>query len=172
MEWLLVAIKWEDITSLVRFNLKQDFEAKRLYKLSVGFLVKETKDYLVIADDLDLDHDTDSFNNYGTLIPKGCIREWKTIYHVGKDLRLQVPRGPKTGRGGDARLLLQFLRKNPNVLATAREIALGLGVDKQEAKRQLDKLERQALLPKVKVGGQEAYQSGHKTSRGGKDDHR
>lgn len=172
MEWLLVAIKWEDITSLVRFNLRQDFEAKRLYKLSVGFVVKETKDYVVIADDLDLDPDKESYNNYGTLIPKGCIREWRTICRLGRDLGREAPEEPGAIQGGSAHLLLSFLRHNPNMLATAKEVALRLGVDKKEAKRQLDQLERKALLPKAKLGGQEVYQSGQKISRCGKDEPR
>lgn len=158
MEWLMVAVKWEDITSLARFNLQDDFEAKRLYKLSVGFLVKETDEYVVIADDLDLTLSPDSCNNYGTLIPKGCVRRWQVIQRF--PISLADAGGQEKGspsEGADPHQLLDFLSQNPHLVATAREIALGMGLEEETVARQLNQLERRELVAKIGDPGRQIY---------------
>jgi len=155
-----VAVKWEDITSLVRFSMHQDFECKRLYKMSVGFVVKETDEYVVIADDIDLTYSGDSSNNYGTLIPKGCIREWNVIKRyecVDEDTaRLQEyaePLEPVTSPIA-MRRLTAFLESNPNLIATPRQLALRLGLREHTVEHQLAMLEQQRLVERI---GEQVY---------------
>ena len=155
MKWTLVAVKWEDITSLVRFNLSQSFDEKRLYKLSVGFLIKEAEDYVVIADDVDLSSDGDSCNNYGTLIPRGCIRDWRVIRTLDlpaqRPLNGKVPRSlPAAHPPRDGHRLSEFLRDNPDLLASVEEIALCLGMDPSEAEHELGQLEADQLIARMR----------------------
>jgi hypothetical protein len=164
LKWRLVAVKWEDVTSLVRFNLGEDFEAKRLYKMSVGFVVKETDDYVVIADDLDLNLDGDSCNNYGTLIPRGCIREWRVIRTFD-----WMPRaGPlvaaaaaqegdpaeqtagKRGQGAASPCTVaELVHAHPSLLASADEVAAQLGIDRAAAAAELKSLEREGVVSRI-----------------------
>ena len=155
MKWTLVAVKWEDITSLVRFNLSQSFDQKRLYKLSVGFVVRETKEYVVIADDVDLSSDGDSYNNYGTLIPRGCIRDWKVIrtLEVPTPKRFngklnRTPAAVSPPRNG--RKLTAFLQANPSLIASAEEIALRLGMGSLETELELGQLEADHLVARMR----------------------
>jgi len=167
-----VAVKWEDITSLVRFSLSQDFELKRLYKLSVGFVVKETDEYVVIADDVDLTWDLDASNNYGTLIPRGCIREWTVIKRY--ECVAGLPEWEEEDRTGldlvpgpaadHLQHLAAFLRHNPNLVATPRQLALRLGLSERVVEAHLPLLERQQFLRRV---GERIYCSnGHKDAAG------
>jgi len=153
VEWVLVAVKWEDITSLVRFSLSQDFEHKRLYKMSVGFVVKETDEYVVIADDVDLTWDRDSANNYGTLIPKGCIREWNVIkrYECVEGPPIWEEPEPELRPADPAHLrqLAEFLGRNPNLIATPRQLALRLGLAERAVEAGLAVLEKESLVWRV-----------------------
>ena len=158
-----MAVKWEDVTSLVRFNLGQDFEAKRLYKMSVGFVVKETDDYVVIADDLDLNLDGDSCNNYGTLIPRGCIREWRVIRTfewtprtgplVAAAKENGKPAKETAGKRGQApsppRTVADFVQAHPSMLATADDLAAQLGIDRAAAAAELQDLEREGVVSRI-----------------------
>lgn len=103
MRWSLVAVKWEDVTSLARFSLAGDFDARRLFKLTVGLVVHETSDYMVLADDLDLSLDPHSSNNYGTLIPKGCIRQLWSITHFDDGREMTLPDPPLPVLAGNGR---------------------------------------------------------------------
>ena len=162
MRWELVAIKWEDVTTLARFGPNTDFDSRRLYKLSVGFLVEETDEYVVIADDVDLSDAPDATNNYGTLIPKGCIREhcviWPTesgpadLGLMGGSLPGEDAAGPQTTTRRAGMSLCRFFEENPNVLANARDIARGLGMDEADVTRQLSALERREVVQQL-VGG-------------------
>lgn len=163
MKWRLVAVKWEDVTSLVRFNLGQDFEAKRLYKMSVGFVVKETDDYVVIADDLDLNLDGDSCNNYGTLIPRGCIREWRVIRTfdwtpragplVAAATEEGEPAKQTAGKRGQAaaapRTVAELVHAHPSLLASPDEVAARLGIDRAAAAAELESLEREGVVSRI-----------------------
>ena len=173
MEWVLVSVKWEDITSLVRFSLNQDFEHKRLYKLSVGFVVKETDEYVVIADDVDLTLDRDSANNYGTLIPKGCIREWTVVKRYEcvedgeDDLELTCEETGAVGPSDPLQLaqLASFLEKNPNLIATPRQLALRLGLSERAVRTELAALEQQEVV--CHIGDGVYCCNGRKAARGG-----
>lgn len=137
MKWRLEAIEWEDVTSVSRFTLDHDFEAERLYKLSVGFVIWETPEYVVLADDVDASRRPRSPNNYGTIIPKGCIRSRRVVHaEVARESELQ---GTTSNSGELAR---RFFDLNPQALVTAHDIALGMGLDQTEAQRQLAELER------------------------------
>jgi hypothetical protein len=158
MRWQLVAIKWEDVTTLARFGLNTDFEGKRLYKLSVGFLIEETDEYVVIADDMDLSGYPEAPNNYGTLIPKGCIRErcmiWPTPDNPADLLALadeDAAAPPKVSRHASASLR-RFFEENPHVLASAQHIARGLGMHEEDVAEQLGALERRDVVKRL-VGG-------------------
>ncbi len=138
MGWRLEAIEWEDVTCVSRFTLDHDFDAERLYKLSVGFVIKETPEYVVLADDVDVSRRADSPNNYGTIIPKGCIRSRRAIH-------AELAAEPASGRKGepsDGELVRRFLERNPYVVASARDIGLRLGIEQSEAQHQLAELER------------------------------
>jgi len=144
--WHLEAVEWEDVTSVSRFTLDHDFELERLFKLSVGFVIRETAEYLVLADDVDSSRRPDSPNNYGTIIPKGCIRSRQVICSDapgapghGRKACLERSRKPEPGAGG---LVRRFLQRNPHIIATAHDIGLRLGVEQSEAQRQLAELER------------------------------
>lgn len=170
MAWRLEAVEWEDVTSVSRFTLDHDFESERLFKLSVGFVIRETPEYVVLADDVDSSRRPDSPNNYGTIIPKGCIRSRQVIYseapgqpgHGRRACLERLPRvqsrgsrkacleplprvqsrGSRRAESGAAGLVRRFLELNPNIVATARDIGLRLGVEQCEAQRQLTELER------------------------------
>ena len=154
MRWRIEAIEWEDVTVVSRFTLDQDFEAERLYKLSVGFVIKETPEYVVLADDVDLSHRPDSPNNYGTIIPKGCIRSRRVIHG-------EVSRAPASGRKGErggGELVRRFFERNPHVMATAHDIGLRVGVEPSEAQRALCELEgtgeARQVMPGLWRGGE------------------
>lgn len=69
----LVCVCWADIVNFGRLSLEEieeGMEDHMLYKKEVGYLVKETDDYVVVVNDLDL---TGGSDNYGSLIIKGCI---------------------------------------------------------------------------------------------------
>lgn len=151
MQLSLVAITWEDVISLTRFSLSQDFAARRLFKLSVGFVVYETDEYLVLADDFDLSLDPDSPNNYGTLVPKHCIRErseistFEVAHGVMTPATEQTPAPPaQTAHNG--RTLDRFFTENPTIVASAREVALRLRMAAQEAETQLEMLVRRQAV--------------------------
>jgi hypothetical protein len=162
MRWELVAVKWEDVTTLARFGLDTDFESKRLYKLSVGFLIEETDEYIVIADDMDLSGAPESANNYGTLVPKGCICDRRVIWPApGNQVDLVQLGGVLATGDGDSRRkpsrravasLRRFFEHNPHVLADARQIARGLGMDEDDVTAQLGALERREVVQQL-VGG-------------------
>jgi hypothetical protein len=155
LEWTLVAVKWEDVTSLARFSLAQDFDANRLYKMSVGFVVKETDEYVVIADDLDMNLDADSCNNYGTLIPRGCIREWRVIRSFELPQRSQAlaAAGKEDGKRGQAarspRTVDELVRAHPSLLASAEEVAARLGIDLGDARAELEALEQRGAVARI-----------------------
>jgi len=172
MHWDLVAVKWEDVTTLARFGLDTDFNSKRLYKLSVGFLIEETPEYLVIADDLDLSPRPEAPNNYGTLIPKGCVRERCLIWPASgahADLRrtLAGDAPPRKTTRRAAASLRRFFEDNPHVLASARDIARGLGMDEADVARQLGALERREVVQEL-VGGVYVSPPGRKAGGSGR----
>lgn len=162
MAWRLEAVEWEDVTSVSRFTLDHDFESERLFKLSVGFVIRETPEYVVLADDVDTSRRPDSPNNYGTIIPKGCIRSRQVIYseapgESGQGRKACLERLPQAQSRGSRKACLErsrraesaagglvrrFLQHNPHTIATARDIGLRLGVEQCEAQRQLTELER------------------------------
>jgi hypothetical protein len=135
--WRLEAIEWEDVTTISRFALDHDFESERLFKLSVGFVIHETREFVVLADDVDISRRRNSPNNYGTIIPKGCIRSRQVVHgEMAPDLPL-----PEHERGHPATVVKRFLQSNPHVVATAHDIGVRVGVDQCEAQRQLAELE-------------------------------
>ena len=138
MAWQLEAVEWEDVTSISRFTLDHDFESERLFKLSVGFVIQETAEYIVLADDVDTSRRQDSPNNYGTIIPKGCIRS-RQVIHSGP---VAEPRQGRKASPSNGQLLRRFLQLNPHVVVSARDLGLRLGVEQPEAQRQLAELER------------------------------
>ena len=137
MAWRLEAIEWEDVTTISRFTLDHDFESERLFKLSVGFVVHETREYVVLADDVDISRRRNSPNNYGTIIPKGCIRS-RQIVHSETASERAGPESDDAGGGGPVK---HFLERNPHIVATAHDIGVRVGVDQCEAQRQLAELE-------------------------------
>ena len=156
LKWMLVAVKWEDVTSLSRFSLSQDFDARRLYKMSVGFVVKETDEYVVIADDLDLNLDGDSCNNYGTLIPRGCIREWRVIRTFDWEPSagsLAAASGKEDGKRGQAastpHTVGELVRSHPSLLASADDVAARLGIDPADAGAELEHLAGEGAVSRI-----------------------
>jgi len=136
--WRLEAVEWEDVTSISRFTLDHDFESERLFKLSVGFIIHETPEYVVLADDVDTSRRRDSPNNYGTIIPKGCIRSRQVIHQEAPMTKSQGRKAePRTGQS-----VRRFLKDNPHIMATAHDISLRIGLDQSEVQRQLAELER------------------------------
>jgi len=81
----LVEVIWDDATSLSQNWENKDEFAKKPLKpeivLSVGFLVKESDDYLVLAMDTDSDGDHASRSQ----IPKGMVRKLKILRKEDKD---------------------------------------------------------------------------------------
>jgi hypothetical protein len=146
--WRLEAIEWEDVTCVSRFTLDQDFEGQRLYKLSVGFVIKETPEYVVLADDVDVSRRLDSPNNFGTIIPKGCIRSRRIVHG---DVVAEVTQGRKGQRAG-GELVRGFFERNPHVVAGAHDIGLRLGVEQSEAQCELAELERTGEVRQVMPG--------------------
>jgi hypothetical protein len=71
-----VEVIWEDVVSISRTNLNIDFDEFRLFKTEIGYLVKNTAEYIVIGHDLDL---SGGSNSYLTLIPKSIIKKIKYL---------------------------------------------------------------------------------------------
>jgi hypothetical protein len=157
--WHLEAVEWEDVTSVSRFTLDHDFESERLFKLSVGFVIRETPEYIVLADDVDTSRRRDSPNNYGTIIPKGCIRSRQLIYGdmPGNEALSSPPEGRKA-ESGAGELIRRFLHRNPYVVATARDISLRVGIEQSEAQRQLTDLESAGEVRQALPGLWQAHQ--------------
>ena len=142
VSWQLEAVEWEDVTSVSRFTLDHDFESERLFKLSVGFVIRETAEYVVLADDVDTSRRTDSPNNYGTIIPKGCIRSRQVMHGPAARATLREPSRGRKAEPGAGEVVRRFLQGNPHIIATAGDVALRLGIERDEAQRQLAELER------------------------------
>ena len=69
-----IAVEWNDITEQSGWHSQDEHKDMRpLYCFSVGFLVDETDDYIVMSDTYGIGQDE---NRWGTvtIIPKGCIR--------------------------------------------------------------------------------------------------
>lgn len=77
---LYVSITWEDIVSYPREVMPTNFEARRLFKESVGILHKETSEYIVLVSEFDISNNGRKYchNDY-TIIPKGSIKVFKYL---------------------------------------------------------------------------------------------
>lgn len=71
----LVECWWDDATDLEAGWTDKVEEIKPALALSVGFLVKETKDHIVLA----LDTDADGHHNGRSQIPKGMVKKIKVL---------------------------------------------------------------------------------------------
>lgn len=90
----------------------------------------------------------DSPNNYGAIIPKGCIRSRRALHdEVGTE-----PAQGFQGAGRRRALMRRFLERNPHVVATAHDIGLRPGVEQSEAQRELAELERTGEARQVMRG--------------------
>ena len=76
MKYPLVHIEWDDASDL-DFGWKQDEDLKPTEEIitSVGFLVKETENHIVLASCVA----ADGFHNGHFQIPKALIKEQKTL---------------------------------------------------------------------------------------------
>lgn len=84
-KYKLVKVTWIDIFAFSRLSLEEiekDIEEYELYKSEVGYLVKETNDYIVIVHDLDL---TGGSDNYGSYIPRGNVIEIEYLESTDED---------------------------------------------------------------------------------------
>jgi hypothetical protein len=161
--WRLEAIEWEDVTTISRFTLEHDFDSERLFKLSVGFVVHETSEYVVLADDVDISGRPDSPNNYGTIIPKGCIRSRQVVHG---EVTSEPRRCDKAA--SDARSAVKrFLQHNPHIVATAHDIGVRVGVEQCEVQRQLAELESRGEALQALPGLWRAGKQGARRDRPG-----
>jgi len=71
----LVEVIWDDATDLPAGWSDEDPEIKPALALSAGFLVKETKDHIVLA----LDLDADGHHNGRSQIPRGMVKTMKVL---------------------------------------------------------------------------------------------
>ena len=72
----LVEVLWDDATEIKGWKEEhEEEELKPCMILSVGFLVKQTKSHVVIAQDLSDDH----MRNGRSQIPRGMVKRLKVI---------------------------------------------------------------------------------------------
>jgi hypothetical protein len=86
----LVEVWWDDAAALTHgWKTKEEFERESIkpeIMISVGFLLKETEDHVIIAMDLD----KDGASNQRSQIPKGMMRKLK-ILRPADSTKLLVP---------------------------------------------------------------------------------
>ena len=72
----LVEVWWDDATEMPSgwIEAKEEIEIKSCIVLSVGFLVKETEDYIIIATDTN-----NAGHNGRSQIPKGMVKSMKVL---------------------------------------------------------------------------------------------
>jgi hypothetical protein len=74
-KWDMVEVVWDDAASLTE-GWTQDIEDEGPHlALSVGFLVRETKDHIVIAQDID----EEGHHNGRSQIPRGMVKRLKVL---------------------------------------------------------------------------------------------
>lgn len=71
----LVEVIWDDAASLTAGWTKDIEDVGPHLALSVGFLIRDSKDHIVIAQDID----EDGHHNGRSQIPKGMIQKLKTL---------------------------------------------------------------------------------------------
>ena len=71
----MVEVIWDDATDLVSGWTDQIAENEPALALSVGFLVRETKDHIVIAQDTD----ADGHHNGRSQIPRGMVKKIRIL---------------------------------------------------------------------------------------------
>jgi hypothetical protein len=77
----LCEVWWDDATDLESGWSDKVEELKPALALSVGFLVKETKDHIVLA----LDTDADGQHNGRSQIPRGMVKKIKVLRKKDSD---------------------------------------------------------------------------------------
>ena len=78
----IVEIIWDDATELDGWKeLHEEEETKPCLILSVGFLVKQTKNHIVIAQDLSHDR----MRNGRSQIPRGMVKQLKVLKRKDAD---------------------------------------------------------------------------------------
>ena len=77
----LVEVVWNDASDLTSGWAKEIDEDKPALALSVGFLVRETKEHIVIA----LDTDGDGHHNGRSQIPRGMVKQMRVLRKKDKD---------------------------------------------------------------------------------------
>lgn len=71
----LVEIIWNDASDLVGGWAKEIEEDEPALALSVGFLVKQTQEHVIIA----LDTDSDGHHNGRSQIPRGMVKKMRVL---------------------------------------------------------------------------------------------
>lgn len=71
----LVEVWWDDATDLESGWTDKVEDIKHALALSVGFLIKETKEHIVLA----LDTDADGQHNGRSQIPRGMVKKIKVL---------------------------------------------------------------------------------------------
>ena len=74
----LVEVWWDDASALRHGWLEVSEELKPQMVLTVGFLIKETDDYIMIAQDVD----PQGMHNGRSQIPRGMVRNIKILRKV------------------------------------------------------------------------------------------
>lgn len=75
----VVHLIWEDSESVAEWTPREDLGERLELTHSVGFLLKETADFLLLA--LSFDPETDSVNNFKK-IPRAAIKKRRTICRI------------------------------------------------------------------------------------------
>lgn len=73
--WDIVEVTWDDATELPAGWTDEVAEIEPALALSVGFLIKETKDHIILA----LDCDANGHHNGRSQIPRGMVKRIKVL---------------------------------------------------------------------------------------------
>ena len=83
----LVEVWWDDASALKHGWEEKDADLKPQMVLSVGFLIKETDDHILIAQDID----PQGMHNGRTQIPRGMVKNIKVLKREDGAKKVVVP---------------------------------------------------------------------------------